>query len=251
VPSFPLNYGLIFGLGAVVLALSAVAFGLIREPAAPLDGRRQERFAHFLGAGWHVLKRDRRFRFFTYYQLATGLTTMAFPFYVLQARQVSGLPQAAVGTLLAAQQVGSVVLNPLWGAWGDHVSKLSLLKGLSWTAALTPAIALVVPPLTVENVLGSQQVIFIAYAIIFFFIGGLLSGETTGYLVYLMEISPDGRRADYSGYMNAFVAPARLLPLLAGALVDLISFRLLFATTLLSVVGRLWLLNQLAQSSDK
>lgn len=241
---FPTNYGLIFGLGAASLTLSSLAFSLIREPPAPVEAERQP-FTDFLRAGWAILQRDRQFRLFYAYQLFAGVTAMALPFYVLQARQVSGLPESAVGTLLAAQQVGNVISNPVWGGWGDRLGKLSLLKGLSWAATVSPAVALVIPFWPASWLPHSRPFLLVGYGVVFFFIGALLSGEIIGHISYLMEISPDALRADYSGYMSTFVAPVRLLPLLAGVLVDLISFQVLFAVALLSVVGRLWLLARL------
>lgn len=246
---FPTNYELIFGLGAAVLTLSSLAFSLIREPPAPVEAERQP-FTDFLRAGWAILQDDRRFRLFYLYQLFAGVTAMALPFYVLQARQVSGLPEAAVGTLLAAQQVGNVISNPVWGGWGDRLGKLSLLKGLSWAAAVSPAVALVIPLVPAGWLPDSRLFLLIGYAVVFFFIGALLSGEIIGHISYLMEISPDELRADYSGYMSTFVAPVRLLPLFAGVLADSVSFQALFAMALLSVVGRLWMLARLETSKE-
>ena len=242
--SFPFNYALIFALGATTLAVSSVAFSRICEPAAPVETDRQP-FRDFLRGGWRTFKKDRRFRLFYFYELLAGVTAMALPFYVLQARRVSALHEAAVGTLLAVQQAGNVVSNPLWGVWGDRLGKLSLLKGLSWSAAISPMIALAIPLFLPQGSDNARPLVLAAYGAVFFFIGSLLSGETVGHLGYLIEISPDEKRAEYSGFMNTFVAPVRLLPVLAGALVDLVSFQILFALALFSVVGRLWLLAHL------
>ena len=46
-----------------------------------------------------------------------------------------------------------------------------------------------------------------------------------------MEISPDDRRPAYSGYFNAFAAPAALLPWAGGALAQAGSFALVFAVS--------------------
>lgn len=72
-----------------------------------------------------VVRLDRRFRLFLYAQWLGGVTRMVLPFYIVQARTVGGLPELEVGTLLAAQAVGGIALNPLWGWWGDRRGKLS------------------------------------------------------------------------------------------------------------------------------
>ncbi len=72
----------------------------------------------------------------------------------------------------------------------------------------------------------------------FFFLGATLNGGIIADLGYLMEISPDNRRPEYSGYMNALVSPTKLLPLGAGVLVEVISFQFLFSLALLAVLAR-------------
>lgn len=62
----------------------------------------------------------------------------------------------------------------------------------------------------------------------FFGLGALVNGTTIAMLGYLMEISPDHRRPAYSGYFNAPMAPASLLPIIGGAIVDVVSLQGVF-----------------------
>ncbi len=233
---FPSNYGVIFAIGAGLLALSSLAFSRVREKSAPL-GLTSRSLRAFLGSGLSLLRDRPRFRRFYFYQLLAAITAMALPFYVLQATRSAGLAEAEVGVLLAAQHGGRLLANPLWGAWGDWWGKLSLLKFVNAVAGVSPGLALLVP-------LMPQVALLPICAVLFFFLGAVSSGELIGHIAYLMEISPDDLRAEYSGFMSTFVAPARLLPLVGAVLVDLLSFQVLFGATLLSVAARLWLLNR-------
>ena len=56
------------------------------------------------------------------------------------------------------------------------------------------------------------------FVVVFFILGAVGNGRTIAYLGYLMEISPDDRRPAYSGYFNALVAPAALLPIAAAGI---------------------------------
>lgn len=226
-------YGIIFGVGAVVLALSTDCFALVREPPAPVEAERSG-FREFLRQGWQVLRSDQRFKLFLSAQLLAGVTAMAIPFYIVQARRLSGLAEAETGTLVAAQMLGGVLLNPLWGWWGDRLGKLSLLKLVAVSSALSPVLALGLFPF----VTVSPAATVLSYGLVFFFIGATRNGEIIAILGYLMEISPDDRRAEYSGYMNALVAPTKLLPLGAGVLVETVSFRFLFSLALLASVAQ-------------
>ncbi|MBC8446701.1 MAG: MFS transporter [Chloroflexi bacterium] len=236
-------YGIIFGVGAVMLALSTGCFALVREPPSPVV-RERSGFSAFLRQGWRVLRGDTRFLLFLYAQLLAGLTAMAIPFYVVQARRVSGLAEAEVGTLLAAQTLGGLLLNPLWGWWGDRRGKLSLLKALAVTGLVSPLLGLMVPGM------AGPRWALAGYMATFFFLGAVAGGQIIGGLSYLMEISPDDRRPEYSGYMNALVAPTRLLPLLAAGLADAVGFGPVFAAAVVAGVLRLGMLQMLEATSE-
>ncbi len=66
-----------------------------------------------------------------------------------------------------------------------------------------------------------------------------------------MEISPDERRPEYTGYMNALVAPARTFPLFAAGLVDLIGFTPVFAIAMIGGMARLVALYKLRQVDNQ
>ena len=78
-----------------------------------------------------------------------------------------------------------------------------------------------------------------AYVLVFFWAGASTSADVIADLGYLMEISPDDRRPEYSGYMNALVAPSRLLPFAGGLLLSVVSFHLLFGIAAAAVLARL------------
>src|SRR5439155_14034531 len=131
-----------------------------------------------------------QFRRFASAQLLGGLTTMALPFYMLHARQVGRLAEAEVGTLVAAQMIGTVAFNPVWGWWGDTHGKLSLLRLLGWVGIASPALALLGP-----SVAGSSRTgAVILYAAIFLFGSATVTGGPIAEGGYLMEISPGDRR---------------------------------------------------------
>jgi MFS family permease len=66
---------------------------------------------------------------------------MALPFYILQATE-AGASASDVPILLAAQTVGALVSNPLWGWWGDARGKRSLLEILAAGGAVAPLLTL-------------------------------------------------------------------------------------------------------------
>lgn len=67
------------------------------------------------------------------------------------------------------------------------------------------------------------------FALVFVMLGVAGNGTTIAQLGYLMEIPPDDRRPAYSGYFNALIAPAKLLPVLGAALAQSLSYGTVFA----------------------
>jgi hypothetical protein len=70
------------------------------------------------------------------------------------------------------------------------------------------------------------------FAMVFLLLGAVDNGITIAMLGYLMEISPDDRRPAYSGYFNALVAPAALLPLAGAVIVEVTSLAGVFVVSL-------------------
>ncbi|MEE8516344.1 MAG: MFS transporter [Alphaproteobacteria bacterium] len=247
---FPEGYGVIFLVGAVLLAASAISFVSAGEPLAPADSVENTTagFGRFLRAGIEVLGRDRRFRRFLAARWCNGAVAMALPFYiVLAARQGTLLPQD-VAVLVAVQTAGALVSNPIWGWWGDHRGKLSLLRLVAIFAAVAPALALMWMEF---GGVGRQQTL-LWFALVFFLLGAVNNGSTIAQLGYLMEISPDERRPAYSGYFNALVAPVSLLPIFGGALAAVASsYAYVLAISLVAALLQLWVLRRMGTDAGE
>jgi MFS family permease len=152
---------------------------------------------------------------------------MALPFYVVEATASAGAgPRVAL--LLGAQTAGALLSNPIWGWWGDRRGKRSLLEVVAALGAVAPLLTLIWTAIGT----GWPGIIIPWFATVFLLLGAVGNGAAIAYLGYLMEISPDERRPAYSGYFNALVAPATLLPLAGAAVVETISFTALFAASL-------------------
>ncbi len=166
---------------------------------------------------------------------------MALPFYVLQATASVGLATAAP-ILLGAQTVGALVSNPLWGWWGDQRGKSSLLATVSVLGLAPPALTLA---WMATDAHATRTLALSWFVMVFGLLGAAGNGGTIAQLGYLMEISPDDRRPAYSGYFNALVAPATLLPLLGAVLVNAVSLQSVFAVSALFVMLQIGAIHRL------
>ena len=233
--AFPAGYAAVVLLGAVLLLASSLSFVSAGEPDAPRPQAADGGFVGFLRAGVAVFRGDARFRLFVYAQWLGGAVIMALPFYILQATAVSvGAWGGAsvVAFLLGAQTAGALLSNALWGWWGDRHGKRSLFEGVAVLRAAPPLLTLVWVP--IAGLWAAPRLA--GFALVFMLLGALGNGYTIAMIGYLMEISPDDRRPAYSGYFNAIVAPAALLPLAGAAIVEATSLAGVFAVSLVAAL---------------
>lgn len=224
---FPSGYGAIVLLGAVLLYASSFSFVSSGEPSVPVPTSESTGFVAFMREGVQVFRADNQFRIFVYSQWLGGAVMMALPFYILQAIAFRAT-SADVAFLLGAQTAGALLSNALWGCWGDHHGKRSLLEGVAVLRTVPPLLTLVWSWVAVTWAVPTLA----GFAVIFLVLGALGNGITIAMLGYLMEISPDDRRPAYSGYFNALVAPAALLPVAGAAIVEATSLSGVFVVSL-------------------
>ena len=229
--TFPGGYAPLVLLGALLLLASSISFVSAGEPVAPRPPTPDRGFLSFLREGVAVFGTDDRFRLFVYAQWLGGGVTMALPFYILQATAAPG-SASSIAFLLGAQTAGALLSNALWGWWGDRYGKRSLLEGVAVLRAAPPLLILVW-----VWIAGAWAVPTLAgFTVVFLLLGALGNGITIAMIGYLMEISPDDRRPAYSGYFNAIVAPAALLPLVGAAIVEATSLSGVFVVSLIAAI---------------
>ncbi len=234
---FPLSYAAIIGMASVLMFISAIVFTAMGEPEGASGAPGKPGFFAYLGRGKEVFRSDFRFRRFVYAQWCGGAVLMAMPFYVVYA-SVLGFDLSRVALLLGAQTVGALLSNFLWGWWGDHLGKVSLLRAI--------AVGRVLPPLAIIFVSAFLQAdngwLFYVFVGIFFVTGALANGLTIAVIGFLMEISPPDKRPAYSGYFNAITAPAFLLPLLAGIIASMFGLSIVFVLSAAAALAQFLLL---------
>ena len=236
--SFPMSYAAIFALAAALMLLSSVVFVSMGEPNATANRKFPSSFAVYFRAGIKVFRRDRIFRQYVFAQWCGGAVLMAAPFYVVAAEQ-NGISLENVAVLLAAQTTGALASNFLWGWWGDHKGKHSLLRIIALGRVVPPTIILL------SGLAPFADFSFPIFVLSFFLLGAIANGLTIAVIGLLMEISPEDERPQYSGYFNAITAPAFLLPAVAGVLVYAFGVNLVFVLSIIAAIAQLYFVNRI------
>jgi MFS family permease len=215
---FPVNYSFIFALSAASLAIAFTGFALIREPVYPVK-RQTKSLAAMLQQAVVLVKLNPNFRRFLASRAILGLAIGLAPFYVVHARQTLDLSAGAIGLFLSIQMAGAALSNILWGWLADQYGNKTVIFGTLTSSGLAPLLALLLPGLAPA-----------AYGLVFFFLGAMLSGMRIGYNNFILEMASTEMRATCVALQNTLLAPITIFPLVAGLLIETLSFALVFGS---------------------
>ena len=211
---YPNNYGLLFGIAAVGLAISSIGFWIIREPIAEPASTKPRTWPEF----WQYLRSaSRNMKPLFIAQLLTGFSLMVLPFYVVYAREQLGAPVDAVGWFLLAQVLGGSLSNLVWARIVDTSGSRRMIFICAVISTMTPLLAIL---------LGSFG--WMAMMPVFFFAGAIFNGRSVGFQSALLEISPEAERGTYAGLNAALTLPVAFLSLAAGLFLQYWSYTALF-----------------------
>lgn len=239
---YPVNYAVLFFAAGGFSFLSLASFLRVRETPSdvvenPLTAR------DYLRELKGVWTDDRDFRLITGVRLILGLTSLASPFYAVYALNVKGVSASAIGWFLSAQVAGGLVCSLALGYLLDRY-------GSRLTTNVEAGIALSSPLLAIVAGLflpGDSPWFVPIYLLVFALLGAMNNSFMLGHMNYVLEMSPEDRRPLYVGLSNTLAGLLIIVPLLGGWLVDIFSYELLFAVTVLCVFPGLLLTARLSE----
>jgi len=244
---FPDNYAVLFMLSGVGTILAVATFGLIKEPIEKKT-RQQLPLKEYLLSGLSLMKEDANFRRLCLVQFLWGFSMMAGPFYVPYAISGLGIGTAYIGLYVIAMQFSSVFSNVAWAWIGRYKGNQALFSygtALLALSILVPICIVYVPDQMIW-IWGTEiNLRVVVYAFTFVFSGAAQSGMYSGRMTYVLDIAPADRRPTYTSFMNMFMFPQGLLPIVAGVLVAWISYQNLFRISLLFIPFAMMLAQQL------
>ncbi len=230
---FPDGYSRGFLFGFMILVVSVLPLGIVREPFAasrrPGDLSASDAHSGHYGRDCVAIwRRQPGFRRFLRAQVALQLTSVALPFFVLYASQaLHAGPRAVAGytaTLILAGSFGSLG----WGAWADKGGNKAVMLASSGCLAGAAVAAL-----------GAHSAVafYLVFALSALGAGGIgMCGVNM-----VMEFAQTSEAIPlYTAFYNAVTAlPRGLAPLLGGWIADMAhGYRPVFALSLaLSVLG--------------
>lgn len=223
--TFPDNYALLFLFAFIMIGISYLALGSVREPVQEVH-KDTLTFKEFLRKAFNILKKDKNYGIFLYVQILGGVSALALPFYVLYARDFLEIKLDMVGIFLMARMVGGVISNIIWAYISDFAGNKKVIQISTFLGFIIPLIAFFTNK--------DQPVLFI---ILFVIIGFFIAGRTIGKNNFLLDIATPKDRPTYISLSGTLTFPVMFFPLLGGILIQHISYKAVFLITSLAVFG--------------
>lgn len=206
---FPGGYAEAFTIGFVIMTVSVLPLGFVREGVSPARTEGDAHSGHYWRDSKTVLRSSPGFKGFLVSQVPFNLVGLATPFFVLYAtRKLGALPESlAVYTavLVLASSFGSVV----WGAWSDSRGNKVVMAAGSVCLLLGSAAALA------AGTPGTFTFVFLLSAL------GGSAAMIAGNNIVLEYASAERDIPLYNTMYNlATVFPRTVAPLVGGLLAD-------------------------------
>jgi MFS family permease len=228
---FPQNFGILFLVASGLIILALVSTCLVRETPTTRQPRKRTVRDNLL-LGLRITREDANLRKFLHTRVAIGCYVMGLPFYVIYATRFLSAPAGMAGVFLTVQMIGYLCSNLLWGYLSNRRNNRLVL-------VLSASFSGVCPLLVLSDI--AFGIPLWAYASTFFFLGATVAGLDLGYMNYLLQFAPEERRPIYVGFFNTVVGPTFFLSALGGVIIQVFSFRLLYALLLLISVVSIFL----------
>ncbi len=245
---FPDNYALLFVLAGLGMAAATLLFSLISEPTEQKT-REKMPLKPYLSSLLRLLQSDANYRRLCMFRSFEGLPTMAASFYVPFAISVLRIRTVFVGIFVATVQIGRVCSNILWAYVGHRHGSRALLVYGSYVMAASVVIPLLTPFVPDRDLSSGLSIDLRVtfFCLSFFLLGSATSGLASGRMSYVLDIAPPGRRPTYTSFLNLFMLPQVLAPLIAAWLVTSVSYSAAFLVALVLAAPAVLLATSLTQ----
>jgi len=239
-PAFPRNFAWLYALAAAVLVVAASAFAAVPEPVR-MPGRPRLPLRRHLARGLAIFRTDRSFRQLYLVGLLSSLATCGPIVFVPYAIRSLGFSEGIVGTLIVASSVVVLPANFVWSRMSDGGAnrRLYLVSNRLYLAAGVLAVASALAPdgRAVDGLpagWGLRALCFLPAWVL-----SALAGQSRGMAAtnYMLALAPEDQRPSYMAFMSVLQAPMALVPLLAGALAEIVSFTAVLVLSLTFAVA--------------
>ncbi len=227
-PGFPVNYGIVFIIAAILLTISVFFLTNVYEAKATEKVKtRTIEASDFLPYLKSIAWNDRPFRDFLVMRFFLDAAFyMVSPFYIGFETEKLNIPSAqAVSDSLIAVMIGTVIGSLLSTWFSQKLSARAVIWMMIVSAMVGPLLVLVSP-----------AVGYAALLIAFFTIGLVHAAGAPGLLNWMIAYPEPGNRPIYSGIANTISMFALIAPVIGGVILQISNYYVLFGLSLVLAI---------------
>ncbi|MCD6321695.1 MAG: MFS transporter [Clostridiales bacterium] len=231
--NYPNNYSLSLLIGFIGLLIAAIGFQVINEPPSDKVPESREPLREYLKKVPKYLKSDFNFRRFIIVENMASFSVMIMPFYMIFAKEMFGIDNSYIGRYLLFQITGTILSTFLWGLLAKKFNSKTIVRTCNVLGGLIPLVAIGL------SYLGPDY-----FAIVFLFIGVVISGRRIGFEPYFLEIAPSEHRTEYLGIrgtLNIFIV---ILPIMGGIFIENLGYYFTFVLVSVIMIASSFLLKK-------
>jgi len=213
---YPSNYSLLFFIAAILLLVASLGFWQIREVRSQV--KVQKGIIKFLRQIPSEIKQNSNLKFYLILINTFGLAISLLPFLILFAKENFELTDKMIGNFLVFRITGMVVSGMVFYRFANKINYKFMIKAASIVGALIPITSLFLIQFEMY------------YQFLFLLSGFFVSVYKISKSGILVEISNSENRAIYTGISGAGDIVSMIFPLIAGALISVIGFNVVFVS---------------------
>ena len=219
---FPQNYSLLFFIAALLLLTASLGFWQIKEIRSKI--KLNKGLLKFFRQIPGEIRANPNLKYYLLLINTLGLALSTLPFLILLAKENFELTDKMVGNFLVLRIAGMVVSGMIFYRLSNKVNYKFMVKAASIVGAVIPLAGLFL----------SQYEFY--YQFLFLLSGFFVSVYKISKSGILIEISTSENRAAYTGISGAGDIISMIFPLIAGALIATLGFKIVFIIVSMVVV---------------
>lgn len=211
---YPSNYSILFFIAAFLLLIASLGFWQIKEKRSIIKTKKS--ILSFFKQIPSEIKKNSNLKYYLILINIFGLAISLFPFLILFAKEHFDLSGKMIGNFLVFRISGMVLSGMIFYRLAHKVSYKFMIKAAAVVGALIPIMSLVL----------IQDQFY--YKFLFILSGFFVSAYKISKNGILLEISNSENRATYTGISGAGDIVSMIFPLLAGLLITVFGFHIIF-----------------------
>ncbi len=211
---YPSNYSMLFFIAAILLLIASFGFWQIKEVRSKI--KIQKGIITFFKRIPSEIKSNSNLKYYLILINTFGLAMSTLPFLILLAKENFDLTDNMIGNFLVFRITGMVVSGIVFYRLSNKINYKFMIKAAAIAGGLIP----------IASLFLIQHEAF--YQFLFLLSGFFVSVYKISKSGVLIEISNSENRAIYTGISGAGDIVSMIFPLIAGALISIIGFKIVF-----------------------